>query len=174
MKIDYFYLLIFITCFSHSIKAQNNCDSIVDKGTLFTIKNLNEYVYKLQNDTFSVYHKKKAIPVCIKKQLDCIIGDFSIANPGRSFQISCVSSSKLPKRGLVFLAKNKNLIVLSYFTGGFGISKHLLIIKYQNDKIVDLWTCSAGSTSNIDSIKGIVSYILNNWNEVLYSTSTSF
>jgi hypothetical protein len=44
---------------------------------------------------------------------------------------------------------------MTYFTGGWGVSTHLLLIQFDKDKILDLWAghCSENLNSNQDIIK---------------------
>ena len=139
--------------------------SVGQKGNNFTIdtakilnnENLEDFVQGLKTDTFQIFADKDAIPKHVKKQLDRLTKRFSIANPNQNWQCCCTSPRRLPERQLIFLAKSKDVLVMTYKTGGFGVSTHLLLIRFDNDKIIDLWTgyCWA----DVSKVDDIVSYI---------------
>ncbi len=118
------------------------------------------FLFELQSDSFKIQNNKKAIPHFIKKQLRCLTNGFSIANPGQPYQESDYIRWKLPTRLLVFLAKSNDLLVMTYYIGGMFRSGHMLFIKFNNKKILDLWTgyCFYG----MESIQGMIDNIKQN------------
>jgi hypothetical protein len=104
------------------------------------------------------------IPSFIKSFLDSLTDNFSIANPEEDWQVSCVimgkqiqkkvydkktrdtlievsfdNSKPLPSRQLIYFGLGTDIALMTYYTGGIGKSEHILIIKFDNTKIVDLW-----------------------------------
>ncbi|MBI3521318.1 MAG: hypothetical protein HY062_18400 [Bacteroidetes bacterium] len=85
----------------------------------------------------------------------------SIANP-------------FPSRQLVYFGIGKNAALISYFAGGIQKTQHAIILKFQNNKIVDLWFDNypsqfdwLGDNTGIIATKaGIIKYIkeMNNGN----------
>jgi hypothetical protein len=155
------FLYILLT-FSFSSSAQK-CSYTIDTAKILSNKNLDKFISDLQTQKFITINDKKGIPVFIKKQLDCLTKKFSIANPDQEYACCCTSSQKLPSRKLIYLAISGNTLVMSYLTGGFAESTHLLLIQFDNDKILDLWTghCS----ENIKSNQGIAKYLTENKNK---------
>lgn len=129
----------------------------IDTVKILTNENLDDFVQSLKTDTFQISADKSAIPKHIKKQLDKLTKGFSIGNPNQAWQCCCTSPRRLPERQLNFLAKSKNVLVMTYKTGGIGVSTHLLLIRFDNKKIIDLWTgyCWA----DVSQVSDIVSYI---------------
>jgi hypothetical protein len=120
--------------------AQKNCDYRIDTAKILLNKNLDAFLVKIKNKTFSVSYDKKDIPSFIKKQLDCWTQNFSIANPKEPFNVTDFYDKKLPDRQLLFLALNNELLIMTYIRGGRAKQTHILFVKFQNNKILDLWT----------------------------------
>ena len=154
--------LIMVICLLISIysKAQKQCDYQIDTSEILNNQNLSAFILNLQTDSFKISYSKKDIPRFINKQLDCLTNGFSIANPGHKYQCCCTSSMLLPERQLIFLGISEDIFVMTYLTGGIGVSTHLLLIKFENNRIIDLWTGHCNRNSS--SIKEIVNYINKN------------
>jgi hypothetical protein len=129
----------------------------IDTAKILANKNLESFVQSLETDSFQNFGNKGAIPKPIKEQLNNLTNGFSIANPEKPWRCCCTSPRHLPKRQLSFLAKSKDVLVLTYKTGGFAVSTHLLLIRFDNDKIIDLWSGYCGT--DIKNVSDIVSYI---------------
>ncbi|MDI9366613.1 MAG: hypothetical protein QM541_16775 [Flavobacterium sp.] len=129
--------LLFLPFFSF---GQNNCSFKIDTTKILTKENLRKFATKLKNDTFQSFTDINEIPTFIKKQLNCLTNGFSIANPNEDYRCCCTSPRHLPNRKLIFVGKSKNVLAMTYLTGGFGVSTHLLLIQFENNKIIDLWT----------------------------------
>lgn len=133
------FLAVYFTI-TNSTSAQKNCDYKIDTAKILGNQNLDNLLLEFQNDSFKITNNKKDIPHFIKKELDCLVNGFSIANPGQKYQATDVVLKKLPWRQLVFLAYNDRMLVMTYLKGGIGESRHLLMIKFKSKKIIDLWT----------------------------------
>lgn len=120
--------------------GQKNCDYKIDTDKILLNENLDSFLIKIQNDSFTESHDKKDIPSFIKKQLDCWVKNFSIANPNEPFNATDMYVEGLPNRQLLFLAINMEMFVMTYLRGGVGQSTHMLFVKYHDHKIIDLWT----------------------------------
>jgi hypothetical protein len=129
----------------------------IDTAKILANENLNGFVQSMQTDSFQIFETKDAIPRVVKKELNNLTKGFSIANPDKPYRCCCTSPGRLPKRQLNFLAKSNDILVMTYKTGGIGVSTHLLLVKFDKNKIVDLWTgyCWA----DIKTISDIVYYI---------------
>lgn len=151
-------IIIIYLIFCVTVNAQSQCSFKLDTTSILNNSSLNDFRSAIENDSFTLLTNRKDIPYFIKSQLDCICNGFSIANPGKPFQGTDIISwrlKKLPPRQLTFLARSNTVMVINYQKGGFGLSKHLILVKFENKKIVDLW---AGSCSReIITIEDLVS-----------------
>ena len=139
-KTNYFTLIFFLTLSFNSF-GQNICSITVDTTKIFLDKNLDSFLSDLQSQTFQTFTDKKQIPQSIKQQLNCLTKDkFSLANPDEQYRCCCTSSQKLPGRKLLFFSKSKDVFLITYLTGGIGVSTTILLLKLQGDKIIDIWT----------------------------------
>jgi hypothetical protein len=156
MNLQKLFTILFLTN-TLFLSAQKKCDYTLNKEDIIQNKNLDKFIFKLEKERFIVLNDKKKIPVFIERQLDCMTNDFSIANPTEKYQSNCVAKSSLPKRKLLFLSKSKNTFVMTYLTSGFAVSTQILLIEFDNEKILDLWsgTCLKKLKSNVEIIKYI-------------------
>lgn len=129
----------------------------IDTVRILTNENLDDFVRSFKADTFQISSDKSAIPRPIKKQLDRLTKGFSIGNPNQDWKCCCTSARHLPKRQLNFLAMSKDVLVMAYKTGGRGISTNLLLIRFDGNKIIDLWTGYLGE--EVNNVGDIISYI---------------
>ena len=129
----------------------------IDTAKILANENLDTFVQILMTDTFQIFSDVNAIPILVGKQLSSLTNGFSITNSDRLYRCCCTSPLSLPKRQLSFLAKSKDVLVMTYKTGGFVVSTHLLLIRFNDKKIVDLWSghCRGG----IKHVDEVVSYI---------------
>lgn len=106
------------------------------------------------------------IPHFIKSFLDSLTGNFSIANPNEDWQVGCsppieidystqkksidpktgdttftvsIKNKNVPTRQLIYFGLGKGIALMTYYTGGFGKSEHILIFKFDNTNIIDFW-----------------------------------
>ncbi|MES2763051.1 MAG: hypothetical protein V4677_12635 [Bacteroidota bacterium] len=129
------------------------------------------------------------IPGFIKAFLDGTTynNEFDITDPGKEWQeggwvigfdkekkniahaISSVAKP-FPTRQLIYCGIGKNIALISYYIGGIETKQHNIIIKFENEKIVDLWFdyyysqfgYSLGGTTNfVTSKTDIMKYIKN-------------
>ena len=139
-KTKYFIALLFLTLTLNSF-GQNICGIYVDTNKIFFDENLDMFLSKLNTETFQTFKDKKQLPQFLKLQLNCLTKDsFSIANPNEDYRCCCTSSQKLPKRKLLFFSTSKDILLMTYLTGGVGVSTTILMLKFKDDKIIDIWT----------------------------------
>ncbi len=118
------------------------CGFEIDKQNIIENKDLDYFLEKFEKEKFEITNKKESIPKHINKQLKCLANGFTIANPNKKYQSSDVvyGSKKLADRGLVFLAKSENTLILYYgISSGPGISSKYLFIDYDSKGIRKLW-----------------------------------
>ncbi len=155
-----FLMLFFLLTHSYHSYGQNNCGIIVDTTKIFLDENLDYFVSGLQTQLFKTSTKKRLIPTSIKQMLNCLTKDnFSIANPDEEYSCCCTSTPKLPKRKLLFFSKSKEIFLITYLTGGVGVSTRILMLQLQDDKIIDIWT--GYGFPEFKSIKEVIKHIKN-------------
>ncbi len=151
------FALFFLFAITFSVAGQKHCSCMVDTNRILLNSDLDEFLSGLKHGTFITYSQKKDIPKFIMDQLDCLTGSFSLANPGQEYRCCCTSSTKLPKRKLLYFAVSRDMFVMTYLTGGIGVESHLLLIKFSGQKIEKLWT--GLGDGNLKSPGGIFTFI---------------
>jgi hypothetical protein len=129
----------------------------IDSVRIYFNQNLGKFLSDIHHGHFQTYDSKKAIPPFIEQELDYLTGGLSLANPNEEFQCCCTSSQTLPERKLDFLAMSKDVFVMTYLTGGIGEEEHILLIKFENNKVVDIWY--GVGLEQLHSLKKVVSFL---------------
>jgi len=134
------------------------CDYLPDTAAILENRRLETLLRILRSEHPTTLHEKKFIPPFIQRQLDCITGSFSLADPGEEFQEGCVVTNELPRRRLVFLALGESIMSMVYETGGWASSNHILLVRFEGGRITDLWTglCSDEMLTNAEMVNVIV------------------
>ncbi len=153
--------------------AQKKCDYQIDEKQILENKNLDSFLNEFKSGKFAIYNDKISIPKHIKKVLDCIATEFSIANPTEEYRAGCIAEKDIPKRQLIFLAKSEDVLVMSYATGGIGSSTHFLFIKYDSKKIIDLWTGVGMGIIKHKSLEELTNFISTHRNRI-FGLNTNF
>jgi hypothetical protein len=126
--------------------------------------NLEILLRDVKSPDFKTKNSVQDIPVFIKTFLDSLADTFSIANPGEDWKCCCTSPMEMdystqkktvdpktgdtiytvsmkekyvPLRELTYLGIGRNTAVMTYHTGGWGVMEHILIIRFEGEKIVD-------------------------------------
>ncbi len=140
-----------------------NCGFEIDKQKILENKDLDYFLEKFEKEKFEITNLKESIPRHINKQLKCLADGFTVANPNEEYQSSDVvdESKKLADRGLIFLAKSKNTLILYYgISSGPGISSRYLFIEYDSKGIKKLWCGNAiGIYTNMKTLEDITRQI---------------
>ncbi len=129
----------------------------LDSVSVYFDFHLDNFLLCIAKELFQTHTNKLAIPAFIGEELDFLTGGFSLGNPDEEFQCCCTSSRKLPARLLQFLAISKNVLVMTYLTGGIAEEDHILLIKFKDRSIVDVWYGLADES--LHSLPQIVKYI---------------
>jgi len=120
--------------------GQKECGYKIDSARVLSDKNLDIFLTGLRLEFFRTFKDKKDIPAGVLQQLRCLSYDhFTLANPGEDYRCCCTSSMKLPSRQLIFLSKSEHYLVMAYNMGGIATWVNVLMLKLENDRIVDLW-----------------------------------
>lgn len=91
---------------------------------------------------FTSYRRKGKIPRFIKEALACSEGDFRMASRGHAFNATDVVGpfGLLPSRQLMYLGLTDRYMLLCYQHGGIGLSCPIILVQFDNKKIVSLWS----------------------------------
>jgi len=141
-----------------------NGEFVIDTNAILNNNNLPSLIDDLEKTDLIEKKKIAEIPLFLKSFLDRLTGNFSIANPDEEWQVGCTvmgkkiqskvydkktsdtliqimfdNSQPLPSRQLNYFGLGKDIALMTYYTGGIGKSEHILIIKFDNDKISDFW-----------------------------------
>jgi hypothetical protein len=104
-------------------------------------QNLDHLISLLEQTAITNYITPTALPPFIRSFFKDLNGaDFSLASPGENWQSGCVVLEDLPKRQMTYLGLGNDLVLMSYKTGGIGVSQHILIIQFKGQQVTDLWT----------------------------------
>jgi hypothetical protein len=152
-----FIAILLIQTISFHTNGQTKCDFKIDTAKILAHLELEPLLSEFQTDSFKISVDQKDIPYPIRKQLNCLTRGFSIANPGKPYQMTDVIVQKLPRRQLVFLAVNKNMLVITYLMGQMGLPRKILIVKFNKNNISNLW--SGQGFNDLNSKEGIIQFI---------------
>jgi hypothetical protein len=138
----------------------------IDTNAILNNNNLQQLINELEKADLADKKTVTEIPLFIKSFLDSLIDNFSIANPGEDWKVGCTSlmeidnstqkkridqktgdtiitvsikTKDVPTRQLVYFGLGKEIALMTYYTGGIGKSEHILIFRFDNNKIVDFW-----------------------------------
>ena len=133
----------------------------IDTNIILTNQNLEPLVDELDNSNLTTRDSFEYIPRFIKYFLDRITSDsFSVANPGQSFQSTDIIMEKLQRRQLIYFGLGNNIAAMTYYTGGIGVSVHILILKFKGTKMVNFW--SGNVLQDLKSKDEIIKYLKQN------------
>ncbi len=159
--LKYFLILQLFAISSLSLTGQNNCEFQIDTQSIFLNQNLDTFIHKLESDTFHIIPDIRMFPQRVQSQLQCLLNGFGIANPNQDFRCCCTSPDNLPQRQLTQLGISKEILVMTYRKGeGIVCNSRLLIIRFGDSGIIDLWTDYYSDKRF--SIKNIANYLREN------------
>ena len=122
----------------------------IDTSAILNNNNLQQLIEDLEKTELAEKKTVAEIPSFLKTFLDSLTDGFSIANPSEDWQVGCTSltmvdekgnviNQETPKRQLIYFGLGQDLALMTYYTGGFGKSEHILIFKFKGNKILDFW-----------------------------------
>lgn len=141
---------------------------VIDTNAILNNNNLQSLIDNLEKTDLTEAKTVAEIPTFIKSFLDTLTGSFTIADPSEDWQVGCtsltiidkegnVTSDEKPKRQLIYFGSGSDIALLTYYTGGIGKSEHILIFKYNDNKILDFW-CGNIST-DVTNKTEIINYL---------------
>ena len=145
--------------------ADPNNSFLIDTVAILTNRNLDSLITRLEDSKLKTYKTVKEIPSFIINILSGLTSDgFSIANQSENWQATdAIMDDSLPNRQLSYFGLGDDIALLTYYTGGIGKSLHIIIIKFQDKKILDFWCGNV--LINLKDKKEIVKYLKENKNK---------
>jgi len=151
-------LILFFSLFVLVLHAQKTCDYSIDTLKANYTSNLYSILSKIDTTGFAISHNKKDIPALIKKELKCLGNGFTLANPGKKYDATDVyTGPNVPSRQLIFMATGKNFFMMTYNHGGIGWHQHIVLVQFENNRIIHLWTSQA--IGDLNSATEVLYYI---------------
>lgn len=134
-------LLLFFAFFQGICQKRTNTfsyDSIIMPDRLLSCQ-LRDTIIAIP---FKAYNRHGKIPGFIKRTFKQWTGRFPLANPGWPANIGCsrgLFSFMWADRSLLYMGLHKNYMLLVYRVGTWGVSSHIILFKYDNRKITNVW-----------------------------------
>jgi len=155
------------------VYAPHNISSIKQTGDSLEVnqmvilenKNLNAFIADLKKSQIILGRRVKGIPPMVKDFLSSFSKDkFSIADPGKNW--NCCDGSwdeTLPNRQLINVGADGKLFIIAYQTGGIGVTTHIILVRYNDDKILDFWV--GIGKKDLKTTADILKYLVTNKNK---------
>jgi hypothetical protein len=113
----------------------------IDEKVILKNENLQPFINDLRSQPLVLSNKIDDIPGFVKSFLKRLCGGrFTITNPGADWNCCCARDKNKPDRRLICVGRNSNIFVMSYETGGISKTNHLILLRYDGNKITDFWT----------------------------------
>lgn len=139
-----FFTLVLMTI-SLGIYAQQNCAILLDTNRMNII--LPDFIAELEKNNLNELKRYADVPKFIKDALDCI-GNFKIAERGDiNYQSDCLRYPSAPYRKVEYVGINDDYLLMSYRLGGLVEQPHILIVKFKDKKVLDIWSGQGFGTS---------------------------
>lgn len=163
---------------------------IIDTNAILNNNNLQTLIEELEKTNLVEKNKVAEIPPFIKLFLDSLTGNFSIANPGEEWRVGCtppmeidnstqkksidpetgdtiitvsMKTKDVPSRQLIYFGVGHNIALMTYYTGGIGKSEHILVMKFNNNEIIDFWC--GNILTDLTKKMEILNFLRNNKNK---------
>lgn len=111
----------------------------IDTTTIVSNSNLQILIDNLEKSDLTEKKTVAEMPVFIQSFLDNLTESFSIANPGEDWQEGCIIGEPLPARQLIYFGLGAEMALMTYYTGGFYASEHILIFQFNGNEMIDFW-----------------------------------
>jgi hypothetical protein len=143
----FFYLMIFSTF----IFAQNSNGFELDTSKMNVI--LPTFIAELKATNLKELERFSDVPNFLKEQLNAIC-NFKIAEKTDiNYQSDCLRYPSAPYRKVAFIGLNDDFLVMSYRLGGLVEQPHVLIVKFKDKKIIDIWSGQGFGTTKDKILK---------------------
>ncbi|RYD58356.1 MAG: hypothetical protein EOP56_05410 [Sphingobacteriales bacterium] len=125
--------LLFLLGGITSARGQDrDCNVPINKKRIVTNANLEYFVKRLKEDSYTISRDKHMMPHYIKGTVECLLD--TMANPGEAWNSSCAFLPNRPDSELVLFATNtlNDIFLIMYRTGGMWTCEHLMLLKLEN------------------------------------------
>ena len=125
--------------------AQKDCPILLDTNRMNMV--LPSFIAELEKEKVEELRRFSSVPTFIKDALTCI-GNFKIAERGDiNYQSDCLRYPTAPYRKVEFVGMSDQYLMMSYRLGGLVEQPHILIVKFKDNKILDIWSGQGFGTS---------------------------
>lgn len=100
-----------------------------------SLKNVIVNNYSIHSGDLKIYYRKSSIPSKIKKELRHKFHDFTIANPGKNYNMGCVKKLFIPNKQLQFIVNNGNYYGVVFKVGGRALSTYFAFAEIESGKL---------------------------------------
>jgi hypothetical protein len=153
------YSIIFLSLFLGShVEMKGQCLFNIDTQKIRSSGSVDALLNALKRTNLKQKNDKKAIPSFVTNEINCFLrsidfpDSFRIANPGEPYNWSDLVDGGLPNRQLLYLGIGKNLLLMTYHHGGSIGASHIVIVKFADSKIRDIWFAEAAKLKTKKSI----------------------
>ena len=142
---------IVLITINSAVFAQANCAISLDTNKMNAV--LPIFISELKADNVKEMARYADVPNFIKDALSCV-GNFKIAERGdMNYQSDCLRYPSSPYRKVEYIGMSADYLLMSYRLGGLVEQPHILIVKFKNKKIVDIWSGQGFGTSKEKILK---------------------
>ncbi len=118
--------------------AQKECAIALDTNRMNAV--LSDFITELERDKVVELRRFADAPTFIKDALTCV-GNFKVAERGDiNYQSDCLRYPSAPYRKVEYIGMSDTYLIMSYRLGGLVEQPHVLIVKFKDKKILDIWS----------------------------------
>jgi hypothetical protein len=128
MKKAFFTLVLMAA--TAAVFAQKDCAIALDTNRMNAV--LPDFITDLERD----------------KVTELRVGNFKVAERGDiNYQSDCLRYPSAPYRKVEYIGMSDTYLIMSYRLGGLVEQPHVLIVKFKDKKVIDIWSGQGFGTS---------------------------
>ncbi len=136
MKKAFFTLVLIATTIAAF--AQKECAIALDTNRMNVV--LPDFITELERDKVAELRRFSDAPTFIRDALTCV-GNFKVAERGDiNYQSDCLRYPSAPYRKVEYIGMSDTYLIMSYRLGGLVEQPHVLIVKFKDKKVLDIWS----------------------------------
>jgi hypothetical protein len=133
-----YFFILFLLSITTAVFAQSDKATDLDTSRMNAI--LPDFIAELAKTDVKEMGRFADVPAFLKEQLNAF-GNFKIAERNDiNYQSDCLRYPSAPYRKVEFVGMSDAFLVMSYRLGGLVEQPHILIVKFKDKKIVDIWS----------------------------------
>jgi hypothetical protein len=133
-----YFFILFLLSITTAVFAQSDKATDLDTSRMNAI--LPDFIAELAKTDVKEMGRFADVPAFLKEQLNAF-GNFKIAErTDINYQSDCLRYPSAPYRKVEFVGMSDAFLVMSYRLGGLVEQPHILIVKFKDKKIVDIWS----------------------------------